>query len=210
MELKFSKIIDRLEAVLAKFADDNTESVSTEEKEQTFVEAPLADGTIISYEGDLAPGTAVFVVTEEGESVPAPEGTHALGGELEGVSIVVDADGIITEVVDERATEEPAETEEEMSSEVTEEVKEEFNVEAFVAEKISEAMEALPLNKIAEGFEAIVKENESLKAELAELKEAFNAFKELPTAEEEKEQKFSRVESAADARERRLKNRFKK
>ena len=88
MELKFSKIIDRLEAVLSKFADDNTETAATEEKEQSFAEAMLADGTMISYEGELAEGTAVFVVTEEGESVPTPEGTHALGGDFEGVSII--------------------------------------------------------------------------------------------------------------------------
>ena len=203
MELKFSKIIDRLEAVLSKFADDNTESVSTEENEQTFAEATLADGTVISYEGDLAPGTAVFVVTEEGESVPAPEGTHALGGDLEGVSIVVDADGIITEVVDERATEEPAETEEEMSEETP-------SVEEVVESKLSEAIDQLPLDKIAEGLEALVNENEALKNELASLKSEFTAFKELPSATEEKEQKFARVETPAEARENRLKNRFKK
>lgn len=202
MELKFSKIIDRLEAVLSKFADGNTESVSTEENEQTFAEATLMDGTVITYEGELAPGTAIFVVTEEGESVPAPEGTHALGGDLEGVSIVVDADGIITEVVDERSTEEPAPAEEEMSKEV--------NVEEVVESKLSEAIEQLPLEKIAEGLEALLKENESLKNEIASLKSEFKSFKELPSATEEKEQKFARVETPAEARENRLKNRFKK
>lgn len=202
MELKFSKIIDRLEAVLSKFADGNTESVSTEENEQTFAEATLMDGTVITYEGELVPGTAIFVVTEEGESVPAPEGTHALGGDLEGVSIVVDADGIITEVVDERSTEEPAPAEEEMSKEV--------NVEEVVESKLSEAIEQLPLEKIAEGLEALLKENESLKSEIASLKSEFKSFKELPSATEEKEQKFARVETPAEARENRLKNRFKK
>jgi hypothetical protein len=37
--------------------------------------------------------------------IPAPEGTHALSGELAGVSIVVDAEGIITGVIDERQNE---------------------------------------------------------------------------------------------------------
>ena len=199
MELKFSKIIDRLEAVLSKFADNNAESVSTEENEQTFAEATLMDGTVITYEGELEAGTAIFVVTEEGESVPAPEGTHALGGDLEGVSIVVDADGIITEVVDERATEEPAEAEEEMSK-----------MEEVVESKLAEAIEQLPLEKIAEGLEALIAENETLKNELASLKSEFTAFKELPSDKEEKEQKFARVETPAEARSNRLKNRFKK
>jgi len=44
----------------------------------------------------------------DGEQIPAPEGTHALGGEFEGLSIVVDASGVITEVIDERAAEDAA------------------------------------------------------------------------------------------------------
>jgi hypothetical protein len=70
---------------------------------QAFNEAVLEDGTQISYEGELVVGTAVFVVTET-EQVPAPEGTHALGGEMAGISIVVDANGIVTEVIDTTAS----------------------------------------------------------------------------------------------------------
>jgi hypothetical protein len=46
----------------------------------------------------------VFVVAD-GERIPAPEGTHALSGELAGVSIVVNAEGVITEIIDERENE---------------------------------------------------------------------------------------------------------
>lgn len=207
MELKFSKIIDRLEAVLSKFADDNTEEVSTEENEQSFAEVALMDGTMISYEGELAAGTAIFVVTEEGDNVPAPEGTYALGGDFEGVSLIVDADGVITEVVDERTTEEPTETEEEMSKEETP-----TGVTAEqVDEKLSEAIGQLPLEKIAEGLEALLEENESLKAYIAELKGEFNAFKETPDAKEENEKKFARTEmTAAEIRENRMRNNFNK
>ncbi len=38
----------------------------------------------------------------DGEMIPAPEGTHSLTGEMDGVSIVVDAEGIITEIIDTR------------------------------------------------------------------------------------------------------------
>jgi hypothetical protein len=69
-----------------------------------FDTAVLTDGvTTIEYDA-LEVGMPVFVVAD-GERIPAPEGTHSLSGELAGVSIVVDAEGIITEVIDERQNE---------------------------------------------------------------------------------------------------------
>jgi hypothetical protein len=67
---------------------------------ETFEQATLTDGvTVIEYDA-LEVGMPVFVVAD-GERIPAPEGTHSLSGELAGVSIVVDAEGIINEVIDE-------------------------------------------------------------------------------------------------------------
>jgi hypothetical protein len=65
-----------------------------------FSEATLEDGTVLTWEGDLAPGVAVFVVDGE-NNVPAPEGTHMLTGDFAGKSIVLDAEGIIVEVIEE-------------------------------------------------------------------------------------------------------------
>ena len=63
--------------------------------EMKFEEATLiTDGTVVKVEGDFEVGKPLFVVTET-ETIPAPEGTHALSGDLEGVSVVVDANGII-------------------------------------------------------------------------------------------------------------------
>lgn len=42
-----------------------------------FTEATLADGTTISYEGELAEGTAVMVISQEGEA-PIPDGEYEL------------------------------------------------------------------------------------------------------------------------------------
>ena len=71
---------------------------------EKFETAVLADGvTTIEYDA-LEVGMPVFVVAD-GERIPAPEGTHSLSGELAGVSIVVDAEGIITEISDERLNE---------------------------------------------------------------------------------------------------------
>ena len=68
-----------------------------------FAEVALEDGTIITWDGELAVGTAIFV--NDGENnVPAPEGTHKLTGEFEGKSIVLDAEGMVVEIIDETAT----------------------------------------------------------------------------------------------------------
>ena len=184
---KFKSVIEKLDLLKSMFADE-TEVVaeaSTSEAEEVavkFEEAPLMDGTIISFEM-LEVGQAVFVVTEDGEQVPATEGTLQLGGELEGVSIVLDAEGMILEVIDERSGEEaPAEEvveEEAMSSE---------SVEAIIDTKMSDIDG--PLNAIVEGVGSILKQNESLKRELDKLKEDFSAFKNEPT-EVKEESKFS-------------------
>ena len=184
---KFKSVIEKLDLLKSMFADE-TEVVaeaSTSEAEEVavkFEEAPLMDGSIISFEM-LEVGQAVFVITEEGEQVPATEGTLQLGGELEGVSIVLDAEGMILEVIDERSGEEaPAEEvveEEAMSSE---------SVEAIVDTKMSD-IEA-PLNAIVSGIESIVERNKTLQNELDTLKADFNSFKNEPT-EAKEESKFS-------------------
>lgn len=99
MNENFKKVMDAIAEMKSMF------STSTEEVTETsFGEGVLMDGTAIAYEGDLAVGTQVFVVAD-GEQIPAPEGTHALGGEFEGVSIVTDASGVVVEIIDERAAE---------------------------------------------------------------------------------------------------------
>jgi len=99
MNENFKKVMDAIAEMKSMF------STSTEDVTETsFGEGVLMDGTAIAYEGELAVGTQVFVVAD-GEQIPAPEGTHALGGEFEGVSIVTDASGVVVEIIDERAAE---------------------------------------------------------------------------------------------------------
>jgi hypothetical protein len=115
---------------------------------QSFNEAVLEDGTQLSYEGELVVGTAVFVVTET-EQVPAPEGTHALGGEMAGISIVVDANGIVTEVIDTTASATN-------DLPVTEETSSEF-----------EAISADILPQVLEGVTEVIAEKLGLEMDLA-------------------------------------------
>ena len=152
-----------------------------------FESAVLADGvTTIEYDA-LEVGMPVFVVAD-GERIPAPEGTHSLSGDLAGVSIVVDAEGIITEVIDERMNEGDGEvaveetTAEAMSAEIVESIVN-AKLEAF-----SKAVEGL-----AEMTKAIAENNSNLVNELSSLKSAFETFKAQPSVETKEAEKFSKV-----------------
>ena len=195
MNENFKAIMDSIRELKATFSA----------KAEAFNEAVLEDGTQISYEGELVVGTAVFVVTET-EQVPAPEGTHALGGEDAGKSIVVDANGIVTEVIDTTAdatndlpvvdpSVEPAVTASAMSAD---------EVESIVNAKLG------AFSTIFEGLTEMIKtvatENESLRNEVTELKGEFNTFKSAPSNNVTESEKFARVTSTLTARQIHLKN----
>lgn len=67
----------------------------SEETEVAMASALLVDGTEIQWEGELAVGVAVFVVTNEG-LIPAPDATH----EVEGGMLVTTEGGLVTEIVE--------------------------------------------------------------------------------------------------------------
>ena len=184
MNQNFKKVLDLI--------SEMKESFSKKEK-MKFDQATLTDGTVIEYEA-LEVGQAVFVVAD-GESIPAPEGTHSLSGELEGVSIIVDASGVITEIVDERES-----TEEEASAETEETTTE--------AEPVAESMSAEDVEKIIsaklESFTAIIEglgemtksiadNNATLVNELSSLRSEFESFKAQPSVEAREGERFSKV-----------------
>lgn len=80
--------------------------------------AKLADGeTVVEYEGDLAEGTALFIVVEDGENLKAPDDTHT----LEDGTMVKTLDGLVTEITEAELEEEAApEGEVELASEIKE------------------------------------------------------------------------------------------
>lgn len=152
-----------------------------------FDSAVLADGvTTIEYDA-LEVGMPVFVVAD-GERIPAPEGTHSLSGELAGVSIVVDAEGIITEIIDERENEGAGEV-----------VVEETRAESMSAEQVESIVNAKleSFSKAVEGLaemtKTIVANNNTLINELSSLKSEFEAFKAKPSVETKEAEKFSKV-----------------
>ena len=154
---------------------------------EKFEEAMLADGvTMIEYES-LEVGMPVFVVADS-ERIPAPEGTHALSGDLAGVSIVVDAEGIITEIIDERENEGDGEV-----------AVEETSAEAMSAEQVESIVNAKleAFSKAVEGLaemtKAIAESNNNLVNELSSLKSEFATFKAQPSVETKEAEKFSKV-----------------
>ena len=156
-----------------------------------FETAMLIDGvTTIEYDA-LEVGMPVFVVAD-GERIPAPEGTHSLSGDLAGVSIVVDAEGIITEIIDERENEGEGEVAvEETSAETTPEAMSAEQVESIVNAKLeafSKAVEGL-----GEMTKAIAENNTTLLNELSSLKSEFEAFKAQPSNATKEAEKFSKV-----------------
>ena len=134
---------------ISEIFDKYSVELSVEEKaEVKFAVATLDSGQEIQTEAEsFAVGASVFVVNDEGEQIPLPDGDYTLA---DGSMLVV-AEGAITEVkeAEEPVVEAEEEKEEEMSAE-TEEVKEVEEVEASsevltreeVAGMIAEAIEA--------------------------------------------------------------------
>ena len=174
MNKNFKAVLDLISEMKMSFA-----------KKQTFEQASLMDGTIVEFDS-LEVGQPVFIVTET-ETIPAPEGTHALSGDLEGLSIVVDAQGIITEIIDERvavAAEEEAPIEEQMSAE---------KVELIIDAKLNSF--ATSFEAVAEMMKVIADQNTNLVNEFATLKSDFETFKSAPINATNESEKFAKVGS---------------
>jgi len=139
---KFNKM-NKLEQVINLFKSFGLDPEEEKKEETTMGEDTLVDGTVVKWEGDLMEGTAIIVVTEEGE-VSAPDGTH----ELTSGAIITTAGGLVTEIV----------AGEEVDTEFTEE-----NLQAAIGKALG--LWAKDLN-IDEKFAAITKENEELKKQV--------------------------------------------
>lgn len=171
MNKNFKKVLDLISEMKLSFA-----------KKQKFEQASLLDGTIVEFDS-LEVGQPVFVVTET-ETIPAPEGTHALGGDFEGISIIVDAQGIITEIIDERASDEVVEeatTEEQLSAE---------KVELIVDAKLNSFVASF--EAVAEMIKVIADQNTTLSNEFATLKSDFETFKSAPINATKESEKFAK------------------
>ena len=138
--------------VSQELAEAVVEETLTEENVETTFETEIktADGELtLYYDGEeLAEGLAIFVITEDG-NIPAPDGTHALAGDI----TITTEGGLITSVS-------------------ADEVEDEVEVEAETEEEMSEEESNQELGEL---HEALIKAMASeFKEQIATLKEEFN------------------------------------
>jgi hypothetical protein len=146
--------------------------IFSEESTMTFEEAKLADGiTIIKWEGPLAEGTSVMVVSESGE-VPAPDGEHEL---QDGRKITVE-NGKVTVLV---LPEAPAEMPEEAPVEIEIEAKQEMaeDLKPMVEECMAKIMKMEEM--ISELQSKISEKMSSAEEKMNSQKEAFSKLVEI-------------------------------
>lgn len=106
------------------------EEKKEEEKEVKMATATLDSGQEISTDAEaFAVGVSVFVVNDEGEQIPLPDGEYTLA---DGVVFVV-AEGVISEI------KEPEAVEEAPAAEVVEEALSREEVVSLIAKAVAEA-----------------------------------------------------------------------
>lgn len=129
-----------------------------EPKKTNFSEVVTVDGITLFYEGELAVGTAVFVLDEQNNEIPAPEGDFQV--DIEGVvyAISVDVNGVVTAM------------EQAMSGEPTPETmsKEEFN--SIITKVIEDT--ATELNSLKEKYSALEEKHVALEEKYTALANA--------------------------------------
>jgi hypothetical protein len=140
--------------------------------EQKFEQAKLEDGTIVMWEGELATGTALFVVAEDGTQMPAPDAEH----KLEDGSIVSTVGGLVVTVT-------PAEAEEKEEVEVEDKKEEMASELEMLVEKLAEKLAALEIKieEMGKKPEAMSTEDVNAKVDAinTEIASKFNAVVDL-------------------------------
>jgi hypothetical protein len=146
---------------------------------EIFLDAKLADGTVVKVEGDsLVEGAKVVVVTEEAE-IPAPDGVH----ELEDGTKIETKDGIIAKV-EEKVMEGPEMEKPEV----------EIEVPSLALEKEMVDMVKEFVSKMGEKISKMEQDYKSLQNE-------FNSFKKEPAAKkiaDGKTESFNKVDDVLD------------
>lgn len=137
--------------------------------EVKMAEAVLEDGVTKVEAESFEAGMKIFVVSEDGERAPAPEGVHTAE---DGTKITVDSEGTITLV---EAPEPEVEVEVEAAEE---EVKEEVKVESEEEEPKPEMLEEIVDKKIEEAMEKVYMALEEVVKEVSEVKEEMASYKE--------------------------------
>lgn len=161
------------------------EAVPTPET-QTFAEASLVDGTIVSNDegADFAIGQTLFVTTEDGSKVVAPVGLHTTES---GIAIDVDAEGKIVGI-------HHPDAEPEGSLAIATET--EAAAEQVAMEEEGVMTEGPEVGDIIEAVVAAVRpEIEMLKQKMADMEEQMKKVFSAPASEKTQTAKFGKEEA---------------
>jgi hypothetical protein len=178
-ELVSGKLPEIKKLLFSEEATPETPETTEEVVEHKFEDMKLVDGTIVRIEPALEVGATVEVISEDAETLPAPDASH----ELENGTVIRTEGGVIVEILEAEApAEEEAkeEKEEEMAAEpafdsdkfkedilgaVSELIKSEIDAAAFAsAKKVDEVTEAVGLvTDIIEKMAATPKEEPTKK-----------------------------------------------
>lgn len=161
------------------------EAVPTPET-QTFAEASLVDGTIVSNDegADFAIGQTLFVTTEDGSKVIAPVGLHTTES---GIAIDVDAEGKIVGI-------HHPDTEPQGSLAIATET--EAAAEQVAMQEEGEMVEGPEVGDIIEAVVAAVRpEIEMLKQKMADMEEQMKKVFSAPASEKTQTAKFGKEEA---------------
>ena len=83
-----------------------------EENKVVFSEVKTIDGIVLQYDGELAEGTPLFVLDENGEQIPAPEGEYQVEYEDQLWVVSIDVNGVLVKLEAVNVEEEPMSEEE--------------------------------------------------------------------------------------------------
>jgi hypothetical protein len=83
-----------------------------EENKVVFSEVKTIDGIVLQYDGELAEGTLLFVLDENGEQIPAPEGEYQVEYEDQLWVVSIDVNGVLLKLEAVNVEEEPMSEEE--------------------------------------------------------------------------------------------------
>ena len=161
------------------------EAVPTPET-QTFAEASLVDGTIVSNDegADFAIGQTLFVTTEDGSKVVAPVGLHTTES---GIAIDVDAEGKIVGI-------HHPDAEPQGSLAIATET--EAAAEQVAMQEEGEMVEGPEIGDIIEAVVAAVRpEIEMLKQKMADMEEQMKKVFSAPASEKTQTAKFGKEEA---------------
>jgi len=119
---KMSKTKQSFKDYIKAFFNENEAEVTPIETK--LAEAVTTDGVTISWDGQMAEGTEVFMIDEEDNKILAPEGAHTYTNEDgKEVVITIDANGIVATYEEiEVMADEPKEEEEDEAVEAMEEL----------------------------------------------------------------------------------------